>query len=267
MPGKPVTRARTGELVARTIREQILSGELSQGDSLASEAELTVRFGVSRTTLREALRILETEGLIKVRRGRAGGATVLQPTADRAAYHFGLVLQRRRATMEDIARARGVLEPVCAGLCAAREDHVRVAAELAELVEDCARLVDSDDPDAFPAAGLRVHNAILDSCGNETLRLLSQALGCVWVHTERRLLATIHTVAGYPSRDERLRIAHDLGLVAALIAAGDRLGAEHAMREHARRVLAWTDSDASLPIESRGGDQLAKRSNTADLRR
>jgi GntR family transcriptional regulator, transcriptional repressor for pyruvate dehydrogenase complex len=242
-----VTRTRAGERVAQEIRERILSGELQQGDELPSETQLVSRFGVSRPTLRDALRILETEGLIRVRRGRSGGATVLQPTADRVAYYFGMVLQRQRTTIEDIARARNVLEPVCAGLCASRLDHQRVAKELAALVETCAGLVDSKDPDAFPAAGLRVHNAILDACGSTTLRLLLATLESVWADTERRLLEAIHAIAGHPTREERVKIVDEFRTVVESIAAGDRAAAEAAMDAHARRMLArWSEHrDAS----------------------
>src|SRR6476619_494453 len=82
---------RAAELVAADIRGRILSGELDEG--LPTEMVLLEQFSVSRPTLREALRILETEGLVRTRRGKQGGAVVSRPTVDTAAYHLGLVLQ------------------------------------------------------------------------------------------------------------------------------------------------------------------------------
>jgi GntR family transcriptional regulator, transcriptional repressor for pyruvate dehydrogenase complex len=242
-----MTPPRTGELIAQRIRHRILTGELEQGDEIPTEADLQAEFGVSRPTLRDAMRILETEGLIRVRRGRFGGATVLQPTADRAAYHFGLVLQREGATMEDVARARSVLEPVCAGLCASGPDHEQLAAELEVLVDRCADVVDAgEQPGEFPPACLRVHTAILDACGNTTLRLLMEALESIWTGTEQRLLKTIREVYGYPPRDERLRIVSSLRAVVTDIAAGDAAAAERSMRAMTRISLAyWIDVDAA----------------------
>jgi DNA-binding FadR family transcriptional regulator len=247
MPGP-----RTGELVAEEIRQRILSGELGQGDEIPPEADLLARFGVSRPTLRDGLRILETEGLIRIRRGRFGGAIVLQPTAERAAYQLSLVLRHQGTTMEDLARARSVIEPVCAGLCAARPDHEDVARDLGVLAERCARLVDgADDPDRFPAAAIRFHTAVLDACGIETLRLLIETLQSMWAETERLLLDTIHEIMGYPTRVERLRIVKAFRLVVTHIAAGDAAGAELVMREHARRSLAnWTGVHGSAPARA-----------------
>ncbi len=236
---------RTGELVAREIRQRILTGELVHGDEIPPEAGLLAEFGVSRPTVRDALLILEAEGLIEVRRGRFGGATVLGPTADRAAYHLGLVLQRERATMEDIAGARAVLEPVCASLCASRPKHKRIARELAKLNAKCEAAVDGgEDPPDFSYAALAFHRGILDRCGNTTLRLLIATLESVWVGQEQRLLNRIHEVAGYPPRAEKLSIIERQSAVVSDIAAGDAEGAERSMREHARRSMAYWATNA-----------------------
>ena len=69
LPGERVRARKTGELLADDLRRRIVRGELREGDALPSEAELMVRFGVSRPTLREALRVLESESLITVRAG------------------------------------------------------------------------------------------------------------------------------------------------------------------------------------------------------
>jgi DNA-binding FadR family transcriptional regulator len=82
---------------------------------------------VSRPSLREALRILESEGLITVRRGNLGGAVVHAPRVGNAAYSVGLVLQSKRVPMTDLRDAIKSIEPVGAGLCAAREDRYETA--------------------------------------------------------------------------------------------------------------------------------------------
>src|SRR3954462_6580915 len=85
VPPEPVpARLRVpkmAELVAGELRRQIVSRDLAGGDALASEADLMTRFGISRPTLREAFRVLESEGLIGVRRGAHGGARGKPPNA------------------------------------------------------------------------------------------------------------------------------------------------------------------------------------------
>ena len=70
---------KTHELVADKIRRQIVAGDLAEGERLPPEDDLTAQFGVARTTLREALRVLESQGLLAIRRGRGGGPVVTHP--------------------------------------------------------------------------------------------------------------------------------------------------------------------------------------------
>src|SRR5262245_42996392 len=73
---------KTGEMIAERLRRQIARGELAIGERLPPEDELTAEFGIARTTLREALRILESQGLLEIRRGRTGGPVVTMPKID-----------------------------------------------------------------------------------------------------------------------------------------------------------------------------------------
>ena len=140
---------KMAELVAQQLRRQIIRGELPEGAALPSEAALMTRFGVSRPTLREAFRVLESEGLINVRRGAHGGARVQVPNGEAAARYAGLVLEFRGATLQDVYEARGVLEPPCARRLASR----RTKADIDTLRENIARTRAAiDDPaHAHPA--------------------------------------------------------------------------------------------------------------------
>src|SRR5215207_11088599 len=102
------------EIIVERLRRQIVRGELAEGETLPSEQELQARFGVSRPTLREAFRVLESESLITVRRGAHGGARVSAPDSDVAARYAGLILEYRGATLGDIYRAAALIEPPCA---------------------------------------------------------------------------------------------------------------------------------------------------------
>src|ERR1700682_2895103 len=84
---------RPAEIVADELRRQIIDGELSDGDLLPRQELLVEQFNVSLVSLREALRILETEGLVSVQRGNRGGAAVHAPAKASAAYMIGLLLQ------------------------------------------------------------------------------------------------------------------------------------------------------------------------------
>jgi GntR family transcriptional repressor for pyruvate dehydrogenase complex len=118
--GQRVRAPKTAELIASHLRGQIVRGELPTGQTLPSEGALMETFGVSRPTLREAFRILETESLINVRRGSRGGARVVAPDVAVAARYVGLLLQVTRTTIADVQQARMVIEPAAAGLLASR---------------------------------------------------------------------------------------------------------------------------------------------------
>ncbi len=122
---------KTAEIVAGHIRRRIVNHELRQGDALPPEAALIQEFDVSRPSLREAFRILESEGLISVQRGARGGARVLEPSVDACARYAGLVLQHRDTTLSDVLDARVILESPAARILAARRDHVASARALA----------------------------------------------------------------------------------------------------------------------------------------
>lgn len=158
------------ELVALELRRRIVRGELAEGDALPSEAELMGEFAVSRPTLREAFRVLESESLLSIRRGARGGARVHVPDGSLAARYAGFILEHRSATLQDVYTARTVIEAPCAGLLAGR----RTAADLDRLraaLAEAESLI--DDPPAFIRAHLRFHALVVELSGNQTLVLLN----------------------------------------------------------------------------------------------
>src|SRR3712207_5521225 len=138
--GQLVRAPKTAELIATHIRRQIVRGELSQGDTLPPEVELMQQFGVSRPTLREAFRILETESLISVRRGSRGGAQIMAPSLNVASRYAGLLLQMGKATIGEVIEARALVEPIAAGLLAQRRTVADVGA-LTDIVDELGRLI------------------------------------------------------------------------------------------------------------------------------
>src|SRR5262245_28731201 len=105
----PMESLRTPKLpavVADALRRRILTGALRPGDNLPLEHQLAAQLGVSRPTLREALRVLEAESLIRTRRGSRGGAEVIGPSVESAARYVGYLLQFSGTTLDDLAKTR-----------------------------------------------------------------------------------------------------------------------------------------------------------------
>jgi GntR family transcriptional regulator, transcriptional repressor for pyruvate dehydrogenase complex len=170
---------RIAEIVASKLRDDILSGRLKEGDVLPSQESLFGEFGVSPPALREAVHILETDGLISVRRGNVGGAVVHRPTAERTAHMISMVLQARSATPVDVSEALMHLEPICAGMCAAREDR------MTEVVPYLQREIDMqtaqfDDMSQYVPNARRFHETLVARCGNEPMILLIGSLELIW---------------------------------------------------------------------------------------
>jgi DNA-binding FadR family transcriptional regulator len=230
-------------MVADVLRSRIVNGELADGDLLPKQDELLEEFPVSRPSIREAMRILETEGLISVRRGNVGGAEVHRPKPESAAYMLGLAMQSDRVTLEDLGRALRILEPICAGLGARRPD--RAAAVVAELVELNARAKEVlDDGPAFTRLARQFHDHLVGSCGNRTVTMVVGTLETLWSQHEAEWAD--HTEAGgrYPERRLRELVLRSHAKIVDAIRSGnaeqaERLVAKH-LEESQRFVLAST---------------------------
>ncbi|MFZ0902818.1 MAG: GntR family transcriptional regulator [Mycobacterium sp.] len=170
---------RVAEIVASKLRDDILSGRLKEGDVLPSQESLFGEFGVSPPALREAIHILETDGLISVRRGNVGGAVVHHPTAERTAHMISMVLQARSATPVDVSEALMHLEPICAGMCAARGDRMtEVVPYLQNEIE--IQTTQFDDVSQYVPNARRFHETLVSRCGNEPMILLIGSLELIW---------------------------------------------------------------------------------------
>ncbi|WP_072801628.1 FadR/GntR family transcriptional regulator [Rhodococcoides yunnanense] len=237
------------ELVAAQLRKRIIGGDLHDGDELPREADLVEEFSVSRPSLREAVRILETEGLLRIRRGKLGGAVVQAPTSESAAYHLGLTLQSRAATVADVAAAREILEPMCAGLVAglvgpARQDAIDT---LDALVDD--NTVEIGKSYEFTSCALQFHKAIVELCGNTSISIVTSALESVWSSQERQWAVRRSAGGNYPDARYQRGVVKAHRRVVSLIAAGDALGAIEAMREHLQKSQPYVgDQGASVEV-------------------
>jgi DNA-binding FadR family transcriptional regulator len=130
----PVAVARASSAIADQIRTAIVTGKLSEGQRLAPERELAEQFGVSRVTVRDALRALEAMGLIEVRVGARGGAFVTAPTGSVIAQTMSDMMLMAVMTPEDVVEARLIVELGIVTLACARATDE----DLEKLRELCA---------------------------------------------------------------------------------------------------------------------------------
>jgi DNA-binding FadR family transcriptional regulator len=221
---------KAGELIAARIRGQIARGELKPGEWLEPEPKLLETYGVGRPALREALRILEVESLISVKRGNRGGAIVQIPSVTNAARAAGVYLQCNGTTIGDIYEARLLLEPTAAARAADLATGESVAA-LREMVE--AEKAHVDDAVEWAHSAVRFHEAVVESSGLITVRLFVGVLSEIINAHQARHVA--RPGAGRAEdRDNRLRASHAHALLVKLIEEHDEAGAERLWREHIR---------------------------------
>ncbi len=171
----PKVTKKAHEVVADQIRQQIVEGDLTEGQRLPPEDDLTTQFGVARTTLREALRVLESQGLLEIRRGRGGGPVVTHPDLEPISMALAVVLQLQGTTVGDLDTARQMIEPQVAGQLAASHDTADLSA-LVAAIDVAAEAADRGDGLAFGLAAVEVHEALVESSGNDTLATLTKLL-------------------------------------------------------------------------------------------
>jgi DNA-binding FadR family transcriptional regulator len=178
-------RAASG--VARDLCKKIVQGTLSEGQ-LLPESELMTQYKVSRAVLREALRLLEWDSFVTIRRGFGGGAVVTLPDVRVPARYCGLLLQTRGTTLEDVDRALKVLEPELVSLLAASSGRSTEILEVALRASERSM----DNASAFILAGSHFHELLPTALGNQPLTVL---LGIIReIRGRHNLLALTHSV-------------------------------------------------------------------------
>lgn len=215
------------DLLADQLRDTILAGDLDVGDRLPSERELVEQTGLSRGSVREALRILEVEGLIRSRPGRYGGITVTQPDKSSMARFVGQFVRSRRMPLRVIQEARETIEPALARYAALHHTD----AELAAMVELNEALADPAlDRRAFAELNIRWHNAVAEASRNDLLAALLYAMN------HGVVAATSEEI--YDSREIREAVHAAHARVIEAIAARDGDAARRRMERHVRATRA-----------------------------
>ncbi len=156
--------------IAEAIRESIVSGALAIDERLPTEAELSEQFGVSRPTVREALKRLAAKNLIRSRRGATGGNFVSLPSEDQVRSDLSttatLLVSHQVFSLAEVAESRRLLETMCARLAAERRTTDHVAA-LHAAIDRQGRPDLSDEE--FCDADVAFHRVIVEAAGNPVL--------------------------------------------------------------------------------------------------
>jgi GntR family transcriptional repressor for pyruvate dehydrogenase complex len=208
--------SKVAETVAREILREIGTKGLVRGDQLPSEVQMLRDYDVGRGSLREALRILEVHGVIKIKAGPGGGPVVMGVTSTDFARMATLFFQTGRMTFRDIIDARLVLEPTMARLAAERRNP-KLVKQLLQL----GTVTESDEE--YLRSGALFHRMITSMSQNSILNLIIHAIDDIF--HER-----VSTVLFPANRRGDVVLAHDA--IARCIAAGDGVKAERLMREH-----------------------------------
>jgi GntR family transcriptional regulator, transcriptional repressor for pyruvate dehydrogenase complex len=231
--------------IADELRSLIVSGALSEGELLGHEPDLVERFGVSRPSLREALRILEAEGLITVVRGVHGGVVVHEPDERMTARTAALVLQARNVPLDDVFEARSLLEPIAARNLAAKRGRKAAAKELRHLIAGEEAAI--GDPEMFGIANAAFHQRLVFLAGNQTLTIVAEMLSEV---VTRAVTAVSQADDVVGSRSVRQRGIRSQKRLVELIEAGDSAAAEEHWRSHMRVVgLVMLGQKASTVVD------------------
>ena len=218
---------KRSDLVVKQIVRDIMRGGLTPGTMLPPEASMLKEYGVSRSSLREALRILEVNGLITIRPGPSGGPCVaaVEPR------HFGrmtsLFLEMSRTPFRELLEARVIMEPLMTRLAAERRDPDKVL-ELKRSLEEHAEL-DPKDGLRYLEVVQGFHAVVVGLSGNHVLDLFGRSLEGIF--TER--VAQSHQPA---ARWREVRQEHEA--VGQAIVDGDADAAESLMRSHMAKFAA-----------------------------
>lgn len=220
MEVQPVRRAY--EQVAAQLREAIVLGRITAGQRLPSEAELCQRFGVSRSTVREALRALASEGLVSTARGASGGTFVTVPRPDNVVEFltgtFSLLAGTREVSVQELLEARELLEVPAARIAAVS----RTEPQLQQL-----RAALPSGPNRGFEVNRAFHELILAAVPNRLLHLMTEP---VFATLQSRFLRERASPMFWR------QVAGDHAAICAAIAAGDGEAAAAAMTDHLRNL-------------------------------
>lgn len=213
--------SRVSEEIIRQVEQAIYSEKLLPGDRLAPERELAEQFGVSRITIRDALRVLESNGLIEIRVGANGGAFVREPNLDSLSSSLNSMIKFKKATLLELTEARKIIETATAELAADRASPEDLEL-LEEVVMQARKALETGDLYYMPHS-VNFHSALAKSAKNYILELTVGSFRTLFYNVLEQLL---------PTRDMAEKAAEDHWGIYEAVKAGDGKLARQLMEEH-----------------------------------
>lgn len=228
---------KAAQVLAAQIKQEIISGTYPEGTMLPPETEMAMQLNVSRPTVREALRLLESEGLVSIRPGPRGGPRVERPSGTTVTRSLTTLFQYERVSLAELLEARRAVEPACARVAASRATADDVAA-LRRSVENMRAALDDDA--GFWTENANFHLALTEAGRNTVLNTLMVAL---------RELIYGFTADMHITFDERIETLAEHTEIMEAIAAHDPDRAAQAAEAHLassemRLKEMWQDLDA-----------------------
>ena len=166
-----VWRGKASFNIIHQVRQAVLSGALKAGDKLPPEKELLSQFGVSKHTLREALRGLEAIGLLCIRKGAGGGPVVMEVDMETAKDSLVNFLHFKNISIQELSEVRRVLEPYLARVAAERMENDQIE-KLSDLNRTCRDALTQNEKSACAEFEVEFHTMLAKASGNPVLILI-----------------------------------------------------------------------------------------------
>ena len=175
MPSNSATLVpKSSEVVADRLRRHILRGQYVPGDLLPTERDLAAESRLGRGSIREALRILETQGLVRTHAGRHGGSVVSRPSERLLAQQIDSYAKTHELPLLALVDARAAIEPMVAQLAALTrtDDDVATLHRVADRLDAAA----ANDRGRFLKDNVKWHHALAVACHNDLLRAFAKSI-------------------------------------------------------------------------------------------
>jgi len=227
-------QSRIFEDVVEQIEEAILQGRLKAGDRLPAERDLKEMLKTSRSTLREALRVLEQKGLIEIRLGTGGGAVVKAVSSDQISQSLGLLIRSQQVSLGQLAEFRERFEGDVVELAASRAEEIDLVT-LRNLLEEAARYAAGGDEklEAFLEVDKKIHLLFAHMTRNPIYISILRT-----VHDNINLFFKRYLIMATREMEENLSDLYD---VAAAIEQKDRKRARKLLQAHVRRFNSYME--------------------------